>query len=48
MILRDLHNVNNSAEQELEAYFNVRVEQEIAEEQCLNDEASVTPQPEEA
>ncbi|MGN0052757.1 MAG: ABC transporter ATP-binding protein [Bacteroides sp.] len=48
VILRDLHNVNNSAEQELEAYFNVRVEQEIAEEQCLNDEASVTPQPEEA
>lgn len=48
VILRDLHNVDNSAEQELEAYFNVRVEQEIAEEQCLNDEASVTPQPEEA
>ena len=48
VILRDLHNVNNSAEQELEAYFNVRVEQEIAEQQCLNDEASVTPQPEEA
>ena len=47
VILRDLHNVNNSAEQELEAYFNVRVEQEIAEEQCQNDEASVTPKPEE-
>ncbi len=48
VILRDLHNVNNSAEQELEAYFNVRVEQEIAEEQCQNDEASATPQSEEA
>lgn len=34
IIIRDLQNVDNSAEKELETYFNLRVEQEIAEEQA--------------
>lgn len=33
VILRDLRNENNSAEKELETYFNIRVEEEIAEEE---------------
>lgn len=33
VIIRDLHNENNSAERELEAYFNVAVEEEIREEE---------------
>ena len=33
VIIRDLHNENNSAEKELEAYFNLGVEEEIKEEQ---------------
>ena len=33
VIIRDLHNENNSAEKELEAYFNLSVEEEIKEEQ---------------
>lgn len=32
VIIRDIRNENNSAEQELETYFNVGVEEEIAEE----------------
>ena len=36
VILRDLHNENNSAEHELEDYFNLRVEEEIKEEQEQN------------
>ena len=33
VILRDLKNVDGSAEKELEAYFNLRVEEEIAAEE---------------
>lgn len=44
VIIRDLHNENNSAEKELETYFNLGVEEEIKEEQL---EASLTqPRPE--
>ena len=32
MIIRDIQNENNSAEKELEDYFNIRVEEEIEEE----------------
>lgn len=32
VIIRDIHNENNSAEKELEDYFNVRVEEELEEE----------------
>ena len=32
VIIRDIQNENNSAEKELEDYFNVRVEEEIEEE----------------
>ena len=37
VIIRDLQNQNTSAEQELEAYFNIRVEEEISEEQRDDD-----------
>ncbi len=33
VIIRDIRNENNSAEKELEDYFNIRVEEEIKEEQ---------------
>lgn len=42
VILRDLHNENNSAEKELEEYFNIRVEEEIAEEETASAPTSAT------
>ncbi len=38
VIIRDIHNENNSAEKELEDYFNVRVEEELEEEASLQNE----------
>lgn len=38
VIIRDIRNENNSAEKELEAYFNIRVEEEIEEEEKQEDE----------
>ena len=32
VVIRDIQNENNSAEKELEDYFNIRVEEEIEEE----------------
>ena len=42
IIIRDLQNHDNSAERELEAYFNLAVEEEIREEQAEDTEQ---PQP---
>lgn len=36
-IIRDLSNINNSAEKELENYFNISVEQEIEEDKLAED-----------
>ena len=42
VIIRDIQNENNSAEQELEAYFNVGVEEEVVvEETVVEAEAAV-------
>lgn len=38
VIIRDIHNENNSAEKELEDYFNVRVEEELEEEASQQNE----------
>lgn len=38
VIIRDIHNENNSAEKELEDYFNVRVEEELEEEASQHNE----------
>lgn len=38
VIIRDIHNENNSAEKELEDYFNVRVEEALEEEASLQNE----------
>lgn len=38
VIIRDIHNENNSAEKELENYFNVRVEEELEEEASQQNE----------
>ena len=41
-IIRDIRNENNSAEQELEAYFNVGVEEEAVVEETVEEaEAAV-------
>ena len=45
IILRDIDNHDNSAEKELEDYFNVRVEEEIHEEEEVQEEASESPAP---
>ena len=47
VIIRDLQNRDNSAERELEAYFNLAVEEEIREEQ-EEDKEQQQQQPEEA
>ena len=39
VIIRDIRNENNSAEQELEAYFNVGVEEEAVVEETVEEEA---------
>ena len=42
VIIRDIRNENNSAEQELEAYFNVGVEEEAVVEETVEEaEAAV-------
>lgn len=38
VIIRDIHNENNSAEKELEDYFNIRVEEELEEEASQQNE----------
>ncbi|WP_300811922.1 ABC transporter ATP-binding protein [uncultured Bacteroides sp.] len=48
VIIRDLQNENNSAEQELEAYFNIRVEEEISEEQHDDDRSETAEENEPA
>ena len=47
MIIRDIQNENNSAEKELEDYFNVRVEEEIEEEKMEMTAQETIVQPEE-
>ena len=41
VIIRDIRNENNSAEQELEAYFNVGVEEEAVEKITEKEEKTV-------
>ena len=41
VIIRDIRNENNSAEQELEAYFNVGVEAAAVEEEAVVEETVV-------
>ncbi|MCD8184226.1 MAG: ABC transporter ATP-binding protein [Bacteroides sp.] len=43
IIIRDIRNENNSAEKELEAYFNIGVEEEVAEE-VTAEEVAAEPQ----
>ena len=45
VIIRDIENENNSAEKELEAYFNVSVEEKVETE---NDTDEETPEEEQA
>lgn len=40
VIIRDIRNENNSAEQELEAYFNVGVEEEAVVEETVEEKNS--------
>ena len=47
VIIRDIQNENNSAEKELEDYFNVRVEEEIEEEKMEMTAQETIVQPEE-
>ena len=46
IILRDIFNDNNSAEQELEDYFNIRInnQQSISNEEIINNSIEETPQ----